>query len=114
MRQAGHRKIGANYIYWPGSPLIKNGSLECLGGQLWRVVDTGGIFREIAGLEFYGGILVPAGVCGEVACFQPEQPFLSQLDALYAQGVSVAEVAIIEGADLRTLIWKAGATVRKL
>ncbi len=114
MRQAGNRKIGANYIYWPGSPLIKNGYLECLEGQSWRVVDTGGIFREIAGLEFYGGMLVPAGVCGKVACLRPEQPFLSQLDTLYAQGVSVAEVAIIEGADLRTLIWKAGATVRKL
>lgn len=114
MRQEGNRKIAANYIYWPGSPLVKNGYLECLAGQGWRVVDTGGVMREIAGLEFYGGMLVPAGVCGHPECFQPGQPLLPVLDALFARELPAAQVAIIEGADLRSLTWEIGATVRKL
>lgn len=114
MKQAGNRKIAANYIYWPGSPLVKNGYLECPAGLSWRVVDTGGVIRETAGLEFYGGMLVPADVRAEISSFQPGLPILPVLDALYARGISLSEVAIIEGADLRTLTWKIGAIIHVL
>lgn len=114
MKQTGNRKIAANYIYWPGAPLVKNGYLECLAGQAWRVVDTGGVIRETAGLEFYGGLLVPAGVRAELSCFQPDRPILPVLDALYTRGISLSEVALIEGADLRTLTWKIDASIHVL
>ncbi len=109
------RKIAANYIYWPGFPLVKNGYVVLDEAGVVKVVDTGGEIREIAGLEFYGGLIVPDFVCGECGAFQADKAMLPVLDSLFSsRRGEVAGVAIIEGADLRGLNWKAGAHIRRL
>jgi hypothetical protein len=54
------RKIAANWIItFAGSP-IKNGYLEIAdSGIIEKVVNTNGIIPEIAGLEYYNGVVVP-------------------------------------------------------
>ena len=109
------RKIAANYIYWPGSTLVKNGYVEISASQEVKVVDTGGQMKEIAGLEFYGGLIVPDYIYGFEDLFLPEAkmlPFLEQLFAL--KGSICQEAAIIEGADLLQLVWKKEARIRLL
>lgn len=109
------RKIAANFIYWPGYPLVKNGYIAFGDDGDVKIVDTGGEIHEIAGLEFYGGMIVPDFVCRESRNFQAEEPLLSALDHIFSlhpeHGV---KAAIIEGADLSTLTWKTGARIRLL
>lgn len=93
------RKIAANYIFLPGFPLVKNGYVELDGVQVRRVVDTGGEMKEIAGLEFYGGMIVPSYVT------IPENDIPSDLlvwlEELYrCRGKEYNGLNIIEGADL--------------
>lgn len=115
MTPENNRKIAANYIYWPDVPLVKNGYLELLSSGLARVVDTGGEIKEMAGLEFYGGLLVPDWVAREIGNFTPGEALLPVLDKLFASAaLCPCKAAIIEGADLRALTWKAGARIRLL
>lgn len=109
------RKIAANYIYLPGYTLVKNGYVELgCNGEI-RVTDTGGRIKEIAGLEFYGGLIVPGFVCEASALFENNVPLLTVLDQLYAQHHDTFNrIAIIEGADLREMTWKSGARIRLL
>lgn len=93
------RKIAANYIFLPGFPLIKNGYVELDGVEVCRVVDTGGEMKEIAGLEFYGGMIVPS----YVAIPENDMPseLLVWLEELYhRRGKAYRGINIIEGADL--------------
>ena len=46
--------------------------------------------------------------------FAEGEPLADVLGRLYGEGGSSCGIAIIEGADLRRLEWKAGARVRKL
>ena len=99
----GIRKIAANYIFVPGWPLVKNGYVEI--GQI----------KEIAGLEFYGGMIVPDYVCACKSLLLPEVEILPFLERLFAQKGNVYQrVALIEGADLIRLVWKERAAIRLL
>lgn len=109
------RRIAANYIYLPGHTLVKNGYVELRGNGDIRVIDTGGRIKEIAGLEFYGGLIVPEFVSDATTLFESNAPLLTVLDQLYAQHRDAFNrIAIIEGADLREMMWKSGARIRLL
>lgn len=100
------RKIAANYIFLPGFPLIKNGYVIFCEGQEAEVRDTGGEIREFAGLEFYGGMIVPGYVYGNTERFIPGSPLLPVLEELYLEhGKDYRRLALVEGAELRDLIW---------
>ena len=108
------RKIAANYLFLPGYPLIKNGYVVLTPSER-TVVDTGGQLREIAGLEFYGGMLVPDYVVEYQASFQPGIEILPLLEQWFAErGNSWQRVAVLEGADLKIFTWRRGARVRLL
>ena len=108
------RKIAANYIFLPEHPLVKNGYV-ILTPSLVTLVDTGGQLKEIAGLEFYGGMIVPDYVVDYQSAFQPEKEMLPLLEQWFAErGNIYHKVAILEGADLKNLIWSRTARVRLL
>lgn len=109
------RKISANYIFLPGFPLVKNGYVVFREGKEPEVRDTGGEIMEFAGLEFYGGMIVPDYVCGETERFVPDSPFLPVLDEIYREyGKDYLRPALVEKADLRNLIWGKNSRVRYL
>jgi len=57
------RKISANYIYTSSGKVLNKGIIVVDSfGKIIDIVDTKGDLREIAGLEFYSGILVPGFV----------------------------------------------------
>lgn len=108
------RKIAANYILLPGSPLIKNG-YAVLKEEGIEVVDTGGVIREMAGMEFYGGLLVPAYVMEYENSFSSGDKMLPLLKQCFAErGNNFRQLAIIEGADLLHLTWRLHTKVRLL
>lgn len=109
------RKIAANYIFLPGFPLLHNGYVvQGEQGEL-ELVDTGGEIREIAALEFYGGMIV-AGYLREESDFWPEEGDLLALIGESYQKACGREYcpAILEGADLSRLVWKKKARIRNL
>jgi cytosine/adenosine deaminase-related metal-dependent hydrolase len=54
------RKIAANYIYRVSAPPIKNGYLTLSDqGEILAVSEGGETLHEIAGLEYYSGVLIP-------------------------------------------------------
>ncbi len=57
------RRIGANYIITNAGQKLKNAYLELSEqGEIIRVVNTGGELKEVSGLEFYNGVLIPGFV----------------------------------------------------
>ena len=57
------RKIAAQYIYTGEGEPLKRGIISLSDdGTVLDVKDTGGTFREEAGLEFYNGVIVPGFV----------------------------------------------------
>ncbi len=57
------RKISAHYLFTGKGPPLKFGILVTDNhGRVLEVIDTKGKIREVAGLEFYPGILVPGFV----------------------------------------------------
>ena len=57
------RKISAHYIFPVSSKPIKNGIITINeNGEILNIENPKGNFREIAGLEFYNGILIPGFV----------------------------------------------------
>ena len=109
------RLIAANYIYLPDFPLAKNSYVRLLSSEKIELVDSGGELKEISGLEFYGGLIVPEYIYGCESSFVLEKDLLLQLDDLFLQkGNEYVSVAIIEGADLQELKWTSGAKVRLL
>lgn len=58
------RKISASYIFTLNGPILKNGIVvvDEHNGTIAEVIDTGGQVTEIAGLEYYSGILAPGFV----------------------------------------------------
>lgn len=106
------RKIAANYIFLPGFRLVKNGYVVWEDGQGVEVVDTGGQIREIQGLEFYGGMIVPDFICEYTGSWQVGEDLLALLEKIYSEAPGKKyRLAVIEGADLRTLKWKEGGKV---
>lgn len=95
------RKIAANYILLPGYPLVKNGYVVLEGKRIDKVVDTGGIIKEIQGLEFYGGMIVAGEVSGEKGAFCPGENILLAIERFYTVKKCTGEgLSIIKGADL--------------
>ena len=95
--------------------MVKNGYIVFGDNGSVEVVDTGGEVREIAGLEFYGGLIVPDFVCRISSDFRIDAPILPVLDSVFSLYSDCAvKAAIIEGADLRSFVWKAGAHIRLL
>lgn len=109
------RKIAANYIFLPGFSLVKNGYVVISEPGEVTVVDTGGRLTEIAGLEFYGGLLVPEYVRKHPDIFRAGKKLIPVLEQLYAEyGKHYDQVALIEGADLRELNWTVGSKLRRV
>ena len=109
------RKIAANYIYWPGYPLVKNAYITIYSDNQVRVIDTGGRIDEIEGMEFYAGIIVPHFVSANVCLFHEGESLLTILDRLYRQNKSFPLApAIIESADLRRMSWTSFSVIRQL
>jgi hypothetical protein len=60
-------KIAASLVYTGSSSFLRNSVVELdAGGEIMSVSAGGESFREMAGVEFYGGILVP-GLC-DIMC----------------------------------------------
>ncbi len=56
-----YRKISAHYVFPGNSHALKYGIVEFdAEGIIKQLIDTGGEYQELAGLEFYSGILTPA------------------------------------------------------
>lgn len=109
------RKIAANYLFFPGYPLIKNGYVVLDHNDVKEVVDTGGIIREIQGLEFYGGLLVAGWVCENKLSYTAGEPLLPFIEEIYRTGrKKISGVALITGADLKTLTSRQGMQVTLL
>ncbi len=109
------RKIAANYIFLPGFPLVKNGYAVWEDGNVTDVVDTGGRIKEIQGLEFYGGMLVPDFVGRLTAGWQDGERLVAKLGEIYSEfPPKPYRLAILEGADLKELRWRNGGKVRAL
>ena len=107
------RKVAANYLLFPGWELTKNGYVEFLSSGEMRVVDTGGKIRDLAGLEFYGGMLVPDYVRDYVHLFHPGDELLPLLRRILAErGKQFERIALIEGADLMRLVWTEKSVIR--
>lgn len=95
------RKIASNYIFLPGYPLVKNGYVVWDKGCVTDVVDTGGVMKEIPGLEFYGGLIVAGYVKDKENRLKAGIDILSVLSELYRErGNGYQSLALIEGADL--------------
>lgn len=115
METKNNRKIASNYIYLPECSLVKNGYVEIIAGRGVRIMDTGGQIREVAGLEFYAGIIVPDYVVGCESLFQTGKKMLPVLEHLFAEkGNIFYRVAIIEKADLLELAWQNETAIRLL
>ncbi|MDE7073733.1 MAG: hypothetical protein K2O69_01560 [Odoribacter sp.] len=109
------RKVAANYIFLPGNPLIHNGYIVWEEGMIPEVVDTGGVVRDLAGLEFYGGMIVADYVAEHLAAREEGDALIVCLERFYCENTGRAyRPAIIEGADLRRLAWTKVARLRKL
>lgn len=110
-----YRKIAANYIYLPGYGLVKNGYIVIEENRITEVKDTGGKIYETEGLEFYGGLIVPDYFLKYAGTLQEGDCLTEALDRCYeTEGKEAFGPAIVEGADLRSLVWRQGAAVRKL
>lgn len=109
------RKIASNYILLPGFPLVKNGYVVLSGAAVVDVVNTGGEMKEIAGLEFYGGMIVAGYVTGQVLEQAGNDSFLPVIEELYLEkGSDYAGLSIIEGADLSSFLIRGSMVVRHL
>ena len=109
------RKIAANYIFLPGFPLVKNGYVVWEDGEVTDVVDTGGRIREIQGLEFYGGMIVPDFVREYVKGLQDGEELVGALEKIYSEFPRKQyKLAIMEGADLKALKWRDGGRISLL
>jgi|GEM_PF-1047254 len=68
------RRISAHYIFPGHINILKYGIIEFdTTGRITDLIDTGGVFNETAGLEFYSGILTPGFIIS---------PFLKDLSEL--------------------------------
>ncbi len=76
------RKISATYVFPVSSPPVRNGIITINDrGRITGIKDPGDRFLEIAGLEYYNGILVPSFIlAGGVPVPETDRPIpLEQL-----------------------------------
>lgn len=56
-----YRKISAHYVFPGNSRALKYGIVEFdAEGIIKQLIDTGGEYQELSGLEFYTGIITPS------------------------------------------------------
>jgi hypothetical protein len=109
------RKIGAHYIFLPGHPLVKGGHVVWEEGEEPVVVATGGVTREIEGLEFHGGMIVAGFIREAITDWRPGDPLLERLAAAHAsrRGTS-GGLALLQGAAWDTLRWSDTSTIERI
>lgn len=109
------RKIAANYIFLPGSSLVKNGYVILEGKQVREIVDTGGKIREIPALEFYGGMLVADFLAGTDLKGKEGQALLPYLENRY-RGLSWEKggISLLKGADLVELTFGKNTEIERV
>lgn len=109
------RKIASNYVFLPDHPLLKNGYVVLKEGRILDVVDLGGRIREIAGLEFYGGMLL-AGFVAEAHVLCPESGSLIDFfENLYADFPNTKQgLSLLKGADLKQFVFQPGTVIERL
>jgi cytosine/adenosine deaminase-related metal-dependent hydrolase len=56
------RYIAANYVFPVTSAPLKNGIVVLENNTIIEIIDTQGKIKEIAGMEFYNGVLIPGFV----------------------------------------------------
>lgn len=109
------RKIAANYIFLPGFPVVKNGYVVLEGKRIEEVVDTGGVIREIPGLEFYGGMLVAGYLAGMRSADKQGMKILPFLEEQYQkQYGECSGLALVKGADLRGMVFLKDTVIERL
>lgn len=109
------RKVAANYIFLPGERLMRNGYIVWEEDGKPEPVDTGGVLRDLAGLEFYGGMIVADYAREQLEGLREGDGLVECLESCYRANKGRAFLpAIIEGADLRRLVWTRTARLRRL
>lgn len=109
------RKVAANYIFLPGYPLVKNGYVVLSEERIIDVVDTGGVIKEIQGLEFYGGMIVAGSLVGGTVNWNAGENILPVLERFYEQSDCASSgIAIIQKADLLKLVFTPETVIRSL
>lgn len=109
------RKIAANYIFLPHYPLVKQGYVVLEEGKVKEVVDTQGMFREIQGLEFYGGMIVAPVILKQMNRWVTGEAVLPFLAACYRDAdYDGVGLAILKGADLKQMVFRNESCVEKL
>lgn len=95
-----YRKFSAHYIFPVSSPPLKFGKLICSSkGEIMEIIDTKGVFKEEANLEFYDGIIVPGFMAD---FFQPEQVLLDKMKIMQYQYPTLTLENIIRWATLNS------------
>jgi len=108
------RKIAANYIWLPRYPLLRGGYVLLEGDKVVRVVDTGGKLNEIAGLEFYGGLIVAACVQELASEWRVGDKIRPLLHAFYSRQGEINGLALIQGIDYQNFCWTKEAFISPL
>lgn len=109
------RKISANYIFLPAYPLVKNGYVVWNEGIVVDVIDTGGVIKEIQGLEFYGGLLVAGFVKEYETRLRAGENILTVLEDVYSEkSMDYHTLVLIEGADLINFKFRNNTVLRTL
>lgn len=96
------RKIASNYVYLPGYGLKKNACVSIENKQIIGVeVFESGVI-EIEGVEFYGGMIVPSFVYGNLN--RHTLCIFDALDDLYGKSLKTDNdlscgLAVIEALD---------------
>lgn len=93
------RKIAASYIFPVISPPIKNGILFVNDdGEIADLVDPGGQIVEMAGLEFYNGIIVPGFV--NAHCHLELSHYLGKIEQGTGLGEFIGSINKLRKTDL--------------
>jgi len=95
------RRISAHYIIPGHTASLKYGIVEFSSdGTILQLTDTGGEFRETAGLEFYSGIITPGFIISpflkDLAEMSNETPEFPYLDEFLSWVGSIMKVRIAD------------------
>lgn len=116
------RKIASNYIFLPGYPLVRYGYVVLEGREVKEVkevkevVDAGGVMRETAGVEFYGGMVVaPFLLERERYRWRAGDSLLSFLAECYRSREGAGEgLALLQGADWQRMVFREETVIERL
>lgn len=95
------RKFCANYIFSPEKKLLRYGIVVVSDNNLVDVIDTGGVMREIEGLEFHSGLFIVGDI--EIYSFNKlraqESSFQSLFDNITSSNKSLIHISNINFAE---------------